>query len=139
MGSLSNILCPPQREYILGFLRWGDPQCEPTYRDAKVHARTMHTDVEMLQILPSGTIPEEERAAQLFTTDVGPKKDLGPARYGKGPAGPASAVVRMGTHGSHAPKRSQENAEYADRKSIPYLPLPLALPACPRVPRQLCS
>ena len=46
---------------------------------------TMHTDVEIPQVLPSGTIPEEERAAQLFTADLGPKKDLGPARYGKGP------------------------------------------------------
>ena len=45
----------------------------------------MHADVEMPQILPAGTIPEEERAAQLFTTDAGPPKDLGPAWYSKGP------------------------------------------------------
>ena len=111
-----------RKENTPGFLRWGDPRCEPTYRDTKVHARTMHTDVEIPQALPSGTIPEEERVAQLFTADLGPKKDLGPARYGKGPR-PCFCCGKDGHSWIACPKKVSGKCGVCGSQEHPYLPL----------------
>ena len=74
-----------RKENTYGFLRWGDPKCEPAFRDTRVQSRNIQADVDLPQLVPVGQATEEERAAQLCAAEASPKKDLGPVRFGKGP------------------------------------------------------